>query len=345
MKQNVFDDFAPRILKLYHENQDEFWDAVMTPFLADSNLTTLFKYRKIGLELMSLFSEIDRERIRFLSEYSTSFEFNLSKWKSLLKKEEYFKDAYPVYAFLVIWMDHMKMNDHLSRFGNLLRSVVYGIAGYGILDVIVDDKQFSPVELLTSLMLVAEYETLILKTFGVNQTNLDILHHIRDQFLRSEIKEKFTRGNSSPYKKGFPIECGFKAAHLLTPFMLSLEHLGKSANIDPYFEVFFLFGAVIQILDDLKDIEDDLSIGHFSYITLGSDVIEWHKKGMKPKDMVKMLWEDKQRIHQLFGECKDMIRKSRMILKQLEDPYLEKIVYVTELRLESYFRKEFKLAL
>ena len=127
--------------------------------------------------------------------------------------------------------------------------------------------------------------------------------------------------------------------------MLSLEHLGKSANIDPYFEVFFLFGAVIQILDDLKDIEDDLSIGHFSYITLGSDVIEWHKKGMKPKDMVKMLWEDKQRIHQLFGECKDMIRKSRMILKQLEDPYLEKIVYVTELRLESYFRKEFKLAL
>ena len=50
--------------------------------------------------------------------------------------------------------------------------------------------------------------------------------------------------------------------------MLSLDQLGKSDLIEDYFEVFFLFGAVIQIIDDIKDLEEYLNIDHYSYITL-----------------------------------------------------------------------------
>lgn len=340
---DAFDEFANRILQIYHEGEEEFWAAVMAPFLSDSNILSMWEHRKIGLELMNLFKAVDSERKRFLTDCTLSFGFDISKWESLCKKDEYFRDAYPIYAFLAIWMEEKGLHNHLKAFDDILRAVVYGIAGYGILDVIVDEKGFSPVELLTAQTLIAEYETLILKTFGVSEVNLDILHRIRKQFFKAEIKEKSLRGNSSPYQKDKPIECGFKAAHLLTPFMLSLEQLGKSAFIDAYFEVFFLFGAVIQILDDLKDLEDDISMGHFSYITLDSDAVSSYKKGQKSNEIAKKLLEDKQRLNSIYDTCKKLISDSNIILNDLGDPFLARIVYVTELRLESFFKKDLKL--
>jgi hypothetical protein len=235
-------------------------------------------------------------------------------------------------------MEEKGLNDNLKSFGDLLRAVIYGIAGYGMLDVIVDGQDFSPVELLTAQTLITEYETLILKTFGVSEVNLSILHRTRSQFLKAEIKEKSLRGKSSPYKKDKPIECGFKAAHLLTPFMLSLEQLGNSSQIDAYFEVFFLFGAVIQILDDLKDLEEDISIGHFSYITLDTDVVSLYRKGSKPKEIAKTLLEDNRHLNSVYNTCKKLIADSNIILKSLDDPILARVVYVTEQRLDSFFK-------
>lgn len=342
-KVNTFDGFADKVLKTYHMGEEEFWAAVMAPFLSDSNVLTMWKHRKVGLELLNLFKAVDDERTKFLAHYTIPNGLDITKWKSLNKKDEYFKDAYPVYAFLVIWMDENGLTDKLESFGDILRAVVYGIAGYGILDVIVDERNFSAIELLTAQALIAEYETKILTTFGVTEINLNILHRIRDQFLKAEIKEKSLREKRSPYDKDKPIECGFKAAHLLTPFMLSLECLGKSSLIDDYFEVFFLFGAVIQIMDDLKDLEEDISIGHFSYVTLDSDAFSLFKKGRKPGEIAKRLLEDKQRLKDIYTTCKKLITDSNTILKNLKDPFLPRIVHVTELRLDSYFRKELKL--
>lgn len=340
---NAFDDFASRVLKTYHEGEEEFWDAVMAPFLSDTNVLTMWKHHKIGLELMDLIKSVDSERKKYLTAYTLPLGFDISKWKSLNMKDEYFKDAYPIYAFLVIWMEDKGLVDNLKSFGDLLRAVVYGIAGYGILDVNVDGKEFSAVELLTAQTLIAEYETLIFKTFGVSEVNLNILHQTRNRFFKAEIKEKFHRGKGSPYEKDKPIECGFKAAHLLTPFMLSLEQLGKSNMIDAYFEVFFLFGAVIQILDDLKDLEDDISIGHFSYATLDSDAVVLYKEGRKPKEIAKILLKDNQLMSSIYITCKKLISNSNEILIKLDDPFLAKIVYVTELRLDSYFKKDLKI--
>jgi hypothetical protein len=340
MKTSVFDVFASRVLEVYHVDTEAFWSAVMAPFLSNTTVISLIKHKRVGLELMTLFKELDLERKRFLKEYSTSWGSDVNQWKSLLKKEEYFKDAYPIYAFLVIWMDHQNMTHQLSKFGDLLRAVMYGIAGYGILDVIVDEKNFSPVELLCAHQLIAEYETTILNTFGVSKANLFILHHIRNQFLNSEIKEKSCRMIKSPYIKEYPIECGFKAAHLLTPFMLSLEQLNKSHLTDDYFRVFFLFGAVIQIIDDLKDLEDDLSIGHFSYITLDSDALIQFKKGRKPRDIARSLLGDEKRLQDIYHNCSEMIDQAMVMLQTLEDDLLARIVHVTDLRLKAFFRNE-----
>jgi hypothetical protein len=40
-----------------------------------------------------------------------------------------------------------------------------------------------------------------------------------------------------------------------------------------------------------------------------------------------------------------MIARARSILAELKDPYLVRLVDVTELRLESYFRKDLRVSL
>ncbi len=118
--------------------------------------------------------------------------------------------------------------------------------------------------------------------------------------------------------------------------MLSLERLGKASLIDDYFEV-SLFGAVIQILDDWKDLEDDLAIGHFSYVTLGSEEL---RDGKPPREMARILREDKGRVRDIYDTCKNLISQSQLILTGLNDPFLARIVNVTELRLDAFFREE-----
>jgi hypothetical protein len=180
----------------------------------------------------------------------------------------------------------------------------------------------------------------MLEVFGTSEVNLEILHRIRHLFLKAEIKEKMARGRCSPYTIDNPMECGFKAAHLLTAYMLCLEQMGRSSERDDYFEVFFLFGAVIQIIDDWKDLEEDLAVGHYSYVTLG---FEKYLGGSDTRAIAKLIRGDGEHVRMVYGKCKEMMARSQKMLERLDDPFLARIVYITELRLDSYFRKELKM--
>jgi hypothetical protein len=161
---------------------------------------------------------------------------------------------------------------------------------------------------------------------------------MRSIFLMAEIKEKNMRGKASPYRPDAPEDCGAKGAHVVTPFMLSLERLGKVHWIDKYWEVFLSFGAVIQIIDDWTDLEGDLKVGHYSYVTLGVENI----RSASPKQMTKTLRSDSVRVRETYIRSKEMIARSRALLAELQDPFLVRLVDVTDLRLDSYFRKELK---
>lgn len=340
-ENNAFLEFAPSILEVYNNNKEAFWDAVMAPYLSDANVLTMFRHRKTGMKILSTFKGLDNNAKQVLNDFSTPLGFDVNAWESLKLKSEYFKDAYPIYAFLAVWMEEVGLTDLLENFEDILKAAVYGIAGYGILDVNVDRSSSLPVEILTAQALISEYETLLLKSFGVTEVNLEILNRIRSLFLGAEIKEKLVRGKKSPYSIESPKECGFKAAHLLTPFMLSLDRLGRSDLTEDYFDVFFLFGAVIQIIDDWKDLEDDLKVGHYSYVTLGYEQLIESKK---PKEIAKILRKDKKHVRDSYDVCKDLIAQSKSILEDLNDPYLARIVEVTELRLDSFFRKDLKIS-
>lgn len=338
-KVTAFDKFAPAILKVYRRDKDAFWSAIMAPFLANNvSFLDWIQHFRVDLGLLSAFKGLDTQARKFLSEYSAPLGFDVTQWQS--NRLQYFKDAYPVFAFLAVWMDENGLQEYLDHFGDILRAGLYAVAGYGILDANVDSDTPSPVEILTAQALLAEYETLALNTFGISKANLEVMHKMRKLFLEAEIKEKSVRGKSSPYTMDNPKELGAKGANSVTPFMLCLERLGKGDLIKDYWEVFLLFGAAIQMIDDWNDLEGDLAIGHYSYVTLGSDVIHQQKD---PKEIARLLRTDAERVRDTYTCSKDMIARSREILERLHDPYLVKLVDVTEARLDTFFQKEFSI--
>jgi len=337
--RKTFERFAPTILQVYHRDKEAFWAAVMAPFLASNiSLFAWLRHLKVDVGLLSAFKGLDDDARQILKDFSAPLGLDVTEWKS--NRLQYFKDAYPVFAFLAVWMDEEGLVDLLENFGDILRAGVFAVAGYGILDESVDSDTPSPVEILTAQALIAEYETLALRIFGVSKVNLDILQKMRTLFLRAEIKEKSMRHKASPYTLENPKQLGAKGANAVTPFMLSLERLGKASLIDDYWEVFLLFGAAIQMIDDWNDLEKDLVAGHYSYVTLG---VENLHELTDPGKTAKLLREDKQRIHDTYATSKEMIAQSRSILARLKDPYLVRLVDVTEARLDSFFRKKLRM--
>ncbi len=186
--------------------------------------------------------------------------------------------------------------------------------------------------------MLAEYETLALNIFGVTPVNLGIMHKMRRLFLEAEIKEKAARHKTSPYRLDDPKQLGAKGANAVTPYMLSLERLGKAVLIDDYWEVFLLFGAAIQMIDDWEDLEKDLAAGHYSYVTLGFDRLQ-----ADPRKTAQILRADQSRVRETYTCSKDMIAQARSILARLNDSLLVRMVDVTELRVETFFYKTLKL--
>ena len=84
-------------------------------------------------------------------------------------------------------------------------------------------------------------------------------------------------------------------ANAVTPFMLSLERLGKASLIEEYWQVFLLFGAAIQMIDDWTDLEKDLAAGHYSYLTLG---FENMIRSEDSKRTAKMLRSDLKQVRE-----------------------------------------------
>jgi len=113
----AFERFAPTILEVYHRDSEAFWSAVMAPFLTNhGSVLTLLKHLKVDLGLLSAFRGLDEEARQILKDFSGRFGLDVSQWKS--NRMQYFKDAYPIFAFLAVWMDEEGLTELVGRFGD-----------------------------------------------------------------------------------------------------------------------------------------------------------------------------------------------------------------------------------
>ncbi len=148
-KSTAFEKFAPTILHVYHRNKEAFWAAVMAPFLANNvSMWDWFRNLRVDLGLLSAFRGLDDAARQTLKDFSAPLGLDVTDWKS--HRLQYFKDAYPVFAFLAVWMDEEGLRDLVDHFADILRAGVLAVAGYGILDENVDSDAPSPVEILTA---------------------------------------------------------------------------------------------------------------------------------------------------------------------------------------------------
>ena len=97
-KHSAFEKFAPTILHVYHRNKDAFWAAVMAPFLANNvSRWDWFRNLRVDLGLLSAFKGLDDAACQTLKDFSAPLGLDVTDWKS--HRLQYFKDAYPVFAF------------------------------------------------------------------------------------------------------------------------------------------------------------------------------------------------------------------------------------------------------
>ncbi len=155
----------------------------------------------------------------------------------------------------------------------------------------------------------------------------------------AEIKEKRSRFIQSPYTIDRPEDCGYKAVHGYLPFALLLQKSGKGDQIDDYLQFFYEWGAPLQIMDDLIDLEEDLKNGHYSYPTLG---FEPEIASRSPGELAALIRSDREHLKRMQLICQRLMISSRNRCIQLDADLFGYFVDILEARLDAFFSEMLK---
>jgi hypothetical protein len=214
-----------------------------------------------------------------------------------------------------------------------------GVAGYMILDSNLDEEKQNPTEILLSLSFIQEHDRLLMEVFEFNIADFELLNRFKQLYLMAEIKEKRSRFIKSPYTLEHPEDCGYKAVHAYLPFALLLQKSGKEEQIDDYLQFFYEWGAPLQIMDDIIDLEEDLKNGHYSYPTLG---FEKEISRRSPSELAVLIISDKKHMERLQWICKGLIDSSRNRCIKLKADLMGYFVDMLEARLDVFFSEMIK---
>jgi hypothetical protein len=280
---------------------------------------------------------LEKDTLSFIEIIDSKWNTNINEMKSARK--QYIQDAFPVFIMLAIWIKEIGLEEVIEKYDQVLKAGIYAVIGYSILDDNLDSNKPNPSEILISQLFLSEYEQICYSVFGDSKIQHDIFHRIRLLFLESEIKEKKSRWIRSPYDEGKPIDLGIKGLNAVAPFMLCLEKAGKIEFIEKYIESFLLIGAVIQMIDDWEDLDNDLEIGHYSYVTLG-----WKDFSQETKEISSSLKNDQPRILKTFNECYEMIEDAKKLLNEVDDKIIMQLLIVTENRMKGFYKKNFSIS-
>jgi hypothetical protein len=253
--------------------------------------------------------------------------------------EGYFRVVYPFLVMYMVWLDREGQQQALDNLGKFFQSAMLGVAGYMILDSNLDEQKQNPTEILLSLAFLQEHDRLLLESFDFDRADYELLNRFKQLYLKAEIQEKRSKFKKSPYTLEHPEDCGYKAVHAYLPFALLLQKSGKADQIDGYLQFFYTWGAPLQIMDDLMDLEDDLKNGHYAYPTLG---FENEIPCRAPSELAALILADQDHLRKLQRICQELIDSSRNQCMLLKADLMETFVDILESRLEVYFSQLLK---
>jgi hypothetical protein len=234
----------------------------------------------------------------------------------------------------MVWLDREGQQKAIENIGKIFQSTMLGVAGYMILDSNLDEQNQNPTEILLSLSFIQEHDRLLLECFEPDAADYALLSRFKNQYLMHEIQEKSSRFIKSPYTLENPAACGYKAIHAYMPFALLLQKSGKGDQIEDYLQFFYEWGAPLQIMDDIIDLEEDLKNGHYSYPTLG---FENEIAARPPGEAAALIRSDMEHMQRMQAICKELIESSRKRCLNLKADLWGYFVDILENRLDAFY--------
>jgi hypothetical protein len=329
-----------QILQLYKEMGPQSMESLTKSYLASAPTAETAQDAAEGM-MAQAFEIFDDAVDSVLQTFAAQQGFDLSESRNFRRRleEGYFRVTYPVIVMYMAWLDREGQKKAIENLGKIFRSTILGVAGYMILDSNLDEQKQNPAEILLSLSFIQEHDRLILASFEFNRADYELLSRFKQLYLMAEIKEKKSRFITSPYTIDHPEDCGYKAVHAYLPFALLLQKSGKADQIDDYLQFFYEWGAPLQIMDDIMDLEEDLKNGHYSYPTLG---FEKELSSRSPKELATLITSDMDHLKRLQLICKGLIDSSRNRCINLKADLMGYFVDILEARLDTSFSEMLK---
>lgn len=186
---NAFDNFARRILRIYHRDKEKFWRAVLAPFLSDHiSLFAWLRHLQVDIGLLSAFRGLDAEARQVMRDFGAPLGFDIAAWPS--NRPQYFKDAYPIYAFLAVWMDEVGLHDLVAQFGDILRAGVWIVRDHETDDAALRwiDRLAATSRAAVTLLPVVPWLPRLYRRGDTAQFPLDIFERDVDSLLPSYVR-------------------------------------------------------------------------------------------------------------------------------------------------------------
>ncbi len=324
-----------QILQLYKEIGPESMGGLASSYLAEPPTSDSAKDPAEAI-MAEAFKIFDGATDSVLRTFAARLGFDLSDAPAYQRRrdEGYFWVMYPVLVMYVVWLDQEGEEKALENLEGIFSSTTFGTAGYVMLDSNLDEEKENPAEILLSLSFIQEHERLLLDVFGFTAADYELLNRFKQLYLKAEIKEKRLRFVRSPYTKDHPEDCGYKAVHAYSPFGILLRRNGKEDQIDSYLQFLYEWGAPLQIMDDLIDLEDDLKTGHYSYPTIGFEV---ELATQSPSEVAKLIKSDREHIERLRQVSKGLIESARDKAVALGADLMGHFVTILDSRLDAFY--------
>ena len=329
-----------QILQLYKEMGPQSMESLTKSYLSSVPTAETAKDAAEGM-MAQAFKIFDDAVVSVLETFAAQQGYDLSESRNYRQRmdEGYFRVSYPAIVTYMVWLDREGQKKAIENLGKFFQSIMLGVAGYMILDSNLDEEKQNPTEILLSLSFIQEHDRLLMEVFEFNIADFELLNRFKQLYLMAEIKEKRSRFIKSPYTLEHPEDCGYKAVHAYLPFALLLQKSGKEEQIDDYLQFFYEWGAPLQIMDDIIDLEEDLKNGHYSYPTLG---FEKEISRRSPSELAVLIISDKKHMERLQWICKGLIDSSRNRCIKLKADLMGYFVDMLEARLDVFFSEMIK---
>lgn len=329
-----------QILQLYKEMGPQSMESLTKSYLSSAPTVETAKDAAEGM-MAQAFKIFDAAVDSVLRSFAGRQGFDLSESRNYRRRMEegYFRVAYPAIVMYMVWLDREDQKKAIENLSKIFQSTMLGVAGYMILDSNLDEQTQNSTEILLSVSFIQEHDKLLLECFEFDIADYELLNRFKQLYLRAEIKEKRSRFMSSPYTQEHPEDCGYKAVHAYLPFALLLQKSGKEDQIDDYLQFFYEWGAPLQIMDDIMDLEDDIKNGHYSYPTLG---FEEELSTKSPSESAALIRSDVKHLKRLQFICKELIDSSRNKCINLKADLMGFFVDMLDARLNAFFSEMLK---